>query len=147
MKWDFEDVWCGEHREGYRAYCHPDLFPAITPIVYHNNGDGTFTDVTSKVGMAIPGKGLGIAIADYDRDGKIDIAVANDSMPEFLFHNKGDGTFEETGFTAEIAVDGDGRTYAGMGVAFQDFNNDGWPDLAITNLANQRVCVDDRNKR
>ena len=141
LKWDFEDVWCGEHREGYRAYCHPDLFPPITPIVYHNNGDGTFTDVTAKVGMAIPGKGLGIAIADYDKDGKIDIAVANDSMPEFLFHNKGDGTFEETGYTAEIAVDGDGRTYAGMGIAFQDFNNDGWPDLVITNLANQKYAL------
>jgi len=141
VKWDFEDVWCGEHREGYRAYCHPDLFPAIPPIVYHNNGDGTFTDITAKAGMAIPGKGLGIAIADYDGDGKIDIAVANDSMPEFLFHNKGDGTFEETGLTAEIAVDGDGRTYAGMGIAFQDFDNDGLPDLAITNLANQKYAL------
>ena len=141
VKWDFDDVWCGEHREGYREYCHPDLFPAIAPIVYHNNGNGTFTDVTAKVGMAIPGKGLGIAVADYDHDGKIDIAVANDSMPEFLFHNKGDGTFEETGFTAEIAVDGDGRTYAGMGIAFQDCDNDGWPDLAITNLANQKYAL------
>ncbi|HSU19146.1 MAG TPA: CRTAC1 family protein [Acidobacteriaceae bacterium] len=141
VKWDFDDVWCGEHRDGYRAYCHPDLFPAIAPIVYHNNGNGTFTDVTEKVGMATPGKGLGIAIADYDRDGHIDVAVANDSMPEFLFHNKGDGTFEESGFTAEIAVDGDGRTYAGMGIAFQDFNNDGWPDLVITNLANQKYAL------
>jgi enediyne biosynthesis protein E4 len=141
VKWDFDDVWCGEHREGYRAYCHPDLFPPITPIVYHNNGNGTFTDVTAKVGMAIPGKGLGIAIGDYDKDGHIDLAVANDSMPEFLFHNKGDGTFEEDGYTAEIAVDGDGRTYAGMGIAFQDYDNDGWPDLVITNLANQKYAL------
>ena len=141
VRWDFEDVWCGEHRPGYRAYCHPDLFPAIAPIVYHNNGDGTFTDVTAKVGLSTPGKGLGIAIGDYDRDGKIDLAIANDSMPEFLYHNKGDGTFEEQGFAAEIAVDGDGRTYAGMGIAFQDFNNDGWPDLVITNLANQKYAL------
>ncbi len=141
VKWDFEDVYCGQRREGYRSYCHPDLFPPIAPLVYHNNGDGTFTEVSQKIGLGIPGKGLGIAIADYDRDGKIDIAVANDSMPEFLFHNKGDGTFEETGLTAEIAVDSDGRTYAGMGIVFQDFDNDGWPDLIITNLANQKYAL------
>jgi len=141
VHWDFEDVYCGEHKEGYRSYCHPDLFPAIAPLVYHNNGDGTFTEVAAKTGLSKPGKGLGIAIADYDHDGKIDLAIANDSMPEFLYHNKGDGTFEETGLTAEIAVDGDGRTYAGMGIAFQDFDNDGWPDLVITNLANQKYAL------
>lgn len=141
VRWDFEDVWCGEHREGYRAYCHPDIFPAIAPLVYHNDGDGRFTEVAQKIGMGLPGKGLGIAIADFDRDGKIDVAVANDSMFEFLFHNRGDGTFEETGLTAEIAVDGDGRTYAGMGIDFQDFNNDGYPDLIITNLANQKYAL------
>jgi hypothetical protein len=139
--WNFEDVWCGEYREGYRAYCHPDIFPLIRPLVYHNNGDGTFTEVGEKIGLGQPGKGLGIALADFDRDGAIDIAVANDSMLEFLFHNKGNGTFEEVGMPAEIAVDGDGRTYAGMGIDFQDYDNDGLPDLVITNLANQKYAL------
>lgn len=141
LQWDFDDIYCGESRDGYRSYCHPDLFPAITPLVYHNNGDGTFTEISKQIGMALPGKGLGIGIADYDQDGKIDLAVANDSMSEFLFHNKGNGTFEEVGLAAEIAVDRDGRTYAGMGVAFQDFDNDGLPDLIITNLANQKYAL------
>ncbi|GAC1423006.1 MAG: CRTAC1 family protein [Acidobacteriaceae bacterium] len=139
--WDFEDVWCGEHREGYRSYCHPDIFPAIPALVYHNDGNGHFTEVAQKIGMGSPGKGLGVAINDLDRDGKIDVAVANDSMLEFLFHNKGDGTFEEMGLTAEIAVDGDGRTYAGMGIDFQDYDNDGLPDLVMTNLANQKYAL------
>ncbi|NYF78698.1 CRTAC1 family protein [Granulicella arctica] len=141
VKWDFDDVFCGEHREGYRAYCHPDIFPAIPALVYHNDGNGHFTEVAKKMGLDVPGKGLGVAIADYDRDGKIDVAVANDSMLEFLYRNKGNGTFEETGLMAEVAVDGDGRTYAGMGIDFQDYNNDGLPDLVITNLANQKYAL------
>jgi hypothetical protein len=141
VNWKFDDVWCGEHREGYRAYCHPDIFQPIAPLVYHNDGNGHFTEVASKIGIDKPGKGLGIALGDFDRDGKIDIVVANDSMLEFLYRNKGDGTFEEVGLTAEIAVDGDGRTYAGMGVDFQDFDNDGLPDLIITNLANQKYAL------
>ena len=141
VQWDFEDVYCGENRPGYRAYCHPDIFPAIAPLVFHNDGGGRFTEVAQKVGLGTPGKGLGIAIADFNRDGAIDIAVANDSMPEFLFRNKGNGTFEETGLAAEIAVDSDGRTYAGMGIDFEDFDNDGLPDLVITNLANQKYAL------
>ena len=141
VHWDWDDLWCGEHREGYRSYCHPDVFPAIAPLVYHNNGDGTFSEVAEKIGMGTPGKGLGIAIADLDRDGKIDVVIANDSMPQFLYRNKGNGTFEETGLTAEIAVDGDGRTYAGMGIDSQDYDNDGLPDLVITNLANQKYAL------
>jgi hypothetical protein len=141
LDWKFDDVWCGEHREGYRSYCHPDIFKPIVPLVYHNDGNGHFTEVAAKVGIDKPGKGLGIAIADFDRDGKIDLVVANDSMLEYLYRNKGDGTFEEVGMTAEMAVDSDGRTYAGMGVDFQDYDNDGLPDLIITNLANQRYAI------
>src|SRR5882724_4259543 len=141
LQWDFEDIWCGEHREGARAYCHPDTFKPIAPLVYHNDGKGHFTEVGQKLGLAVPGKGLGIAIADYDRDGLIDIFIANDSMPEFLFHNKGNGTFEEKGLSSQTAVDEDGRTFAGMGVDFQDFTNDGRPDLIVDSLANQMYAV------
>ena len=145
LEWDFDDVWCGEHKEGYRAYCHPDYFKPIAPLVYHNNGNGTFSEVAEKVGLAKPAKGLGLGIADYDRDGHIDLFFANDSTPEFLYHNKGDGTFEEVGLVAEVAVDIDGRTYAGMGVGFADYNNDGWPDLIVTDLANQRYALYQNN--
>ena len=146
LQWDFDDIWCGEHKEGYRAYCHPDVFQPISPLVYHNDGNGHFTEVSQKIGISKPGKGLGIDLADYDRDGHIDLFAANDSMVEFLYHNKGDGTFEETGLLSEVAVDGDGRTYAGMGVDFADYNNDGWPDLIITDLANQRYALYQNNR-
>jgi hypothetical protein len=145
LDWDFDDIWCGEHKEGYRAYCHPDFFKPISPLVYHNNKDGTFTEVAQKIGLGKAGKGLGIAIADYDRDGHVDLFVANDSMVEFLYHNKGDGTFEDVGLASEVAVDVDGRTYAGMGADFADYNNDGWPDIVVTALANQRYALYQNN--
>jgi hypothetical protein len=141
LAWDFADIWCGEHREGYRAYCHPDIFQPVTPLVYHNDGNGHFTEISAKSGIDQPGKGLGVAIADYDRDGRTDIVVANDSMLEFLYRNQGNGAFKEVGLPAEIAVDGDGRTYAGMGVDFSDYNNDGLPDLVITDLADQKYAL------
>lgn len=137
VTWDWNDVWCGEHREGYRGICHPDVFPPITLLVYHNNGNGTFTEIGKKIGLGLPSKALGIAIADYDRDGRIDLFVANDSMPEFLFHQKPDGTFEEVGLEAGVAVNSEGQTYAGMGIDFADYDNDGWPDLVVTDLARQ----------
>ncbi|MGH9612927.1 MAG: CRTAC1 family protein [Bryobacteraceae bacterium] len=145
VQWDFDDIWCGEHREGYRAYCHPDVFKPIAPLVYHNDGNGHFTEIAENAGLAKPGKGLGIAIADYDRDGHIDLFMANDSMPEFLYHNKGNGTFEEEGLISGVAVDADGRTYAGMGVDFADYNNDGLPDLAVDDLANQIYALYQNN--
>jgi hypothetical protein len=141
VKWDWNDVFCGEHREGFRSYCHPDIFPAIAPLVYRNDGHGHFTEASAKLGLNVPGKGLGIALADYDRDGRTDIAVANDSMPEFLYHNQGDGKYAEVGLQSEIGVDSDGHTYAGMGIDFGDYDNDGLPDLVITDLANQRYAL------
>jgi hypothetical protein len=146
LDWDFADVWCGEHREGYRAYCHPENFKAVSPLVYHNNGDGTFSEVAAKLGLAKPAKGLGVAFEDYDKDGHVDLFFANDSMLEYLYHNKGDGTFEEVGLAAAVAADADGRTYAGMGVDFADYRNTGWPSLLVTDLANQRYSLYENNR-
>ena len=146
VTWDWEDVWCGEHREGYRGYCHPDVFQPITMLVYHNDGNGHFTEVSHKLALDKPAKALGIAFADYDRDGRIDLFVANDSMPEFLFHQKKDGTFEEVGLESGAAVNAEGQTYAGMGIDFADYDNDGWPDVVVTDLANQRYALYQNNR-
>jgi hypothetical protein len=145
MQWDFDDIWCGVHKAGYRSYCHPDTFRPIAPLVYHNDGNGHFTEVATKIGLGKLGKGLGIALADYDRDGHVDMIIANDSMPQFVYRNKGDGTFEETALLANVAVDGDGHTYAGMGVDFADYNNDGLPDLLIDDLAGQVYALYQNN--
>ena len=134
VQWDFQDHLCLVNGT-LRTYCRPDSFPAITPLVYRNNRDGTFTEVSRQIGLAKPGKGLGIAIADFDRDEHIDVYVANDSMPGFLYHNKGNGTFEEVALLAGVGVTDAGRTYAGMGVDFTDYNNDGLLDLAVADLA------------
>ncbi len=141
VTWDFSDIWCGPPQAALRQYCHPDSFPPIALLAYHNDGNGHFTEVAQKIGLSKPAKGLGIALADYDRDGRIDLYIANDSWPGFLFHNKGNGTFEELGLTAEVALDGDGRTFAGMGVDFADYNNDGLPDLVVDDLANQMYAL------
>src|SRR5271156_922549 len=141
MEWDFDDIFCGHREEGFRSYCHPDLFKPVSVLLYHNDGNGKFSEVAMKAGMGKPGKGLGLAIADYDHDGWMDIMLANDSIPEFLFHNKGDGTFEEVGVVSGVGLDGGGGTFAGMGVDFEDYNNDGWPDVVITDLANQKYAL------
>ncbi|MBL8212168.1 MAG: CRTAC1 family protein [Bryobacterales bacterium] len=142
VQWDFEpDLWCGARQPGYRSYCHPDQFQPIAHVLYRNKGDGTFEDVSAKSGIAAaPGKGLGVAIADFNRDGRVDIAVANDSFPQQLFVNRG-GRFEEIGFDAGVAYDDDGNTFGGMGVDFQDYDNDGWPDLMVNALSVQRYAL------
>ena len=143
LDWTFDNnPYCGEHLPGHRAYCSPDIFRGVPMLLYHNDGNGHFTDITQKAGLAkLEGKELGIAIADMDHDGHTDIVVANASVPEFLLHNKGDGTFENTAIEAGTAVDEDGRTYAGMGVDFADYDNDGNPEIIITNLSDQKYAL------
>ena len=140
VQWDFSlDVFCGEHRPGYRSYCHPDQFQPITHLVFHNNRDGTFTDVSKKCGIAgSPGKGLGIAIDDFDSDGWPDIFVANDSVAEQLFRNNRDGTFSEIALLSGLAYDQNGHAFAGMGADFGDYRNNGWPSVFVNALANQK---------
>ena len=95
LDWNFsKNIYCGSRVEGGRSYCHPDNFKPVANYLFHNNGDGTFTDVSAKSRIAgSPGKALGVAFADFNNDGRLDISVANDSFPQFLFMNNGDGTF------------------------------------------------------
>jgi enediyne biosynthesis protein E4 len=130
--------WCGDHGPGLRSYCHPDNYHGQAPTLYHNNGDGTFTDVSLRSGVgAMPGNGLGVVTFDYDDDGWQDIFIANDSMPNFLFHNNRDGTFREVGYMAGVAVSMDGTSEAGMGVDAADASGNGRMDLIVTHLDSQ----------
>lgn len=140
LQWNFErNPYCGERKPGHRAYCHPDNFDAIANVLYRNNGDGTFTDVSETSGIAAAeGKGLGVAFADYDDDGFLDVYVANDSVQSFLFQSHGDNTFREVGLLAGVGFNEDGKTFAGMGVDFADYDNDGRPDIFVTDLSNER---------
>ncbi len=143
LDWSFKtNRYCGEKRPGYRAYCHPDNYDGMTNILYHNNGDGTFTDVSAKAGIAnATGKGLGVVFADYDGDGFTDIFVANDSVQCFLYHNNGNGTFTEVGLLAGVGYNEDGKTFAGMGADFGDYDNDSFPDIVVTDLSNERYML------
>jgi hypothetical protein len=143
LNWSFDqNPYCGDRRPGYRSYCHPDQFPAATHVLFHNNGDGTFTDVSAQSGIGkAPAKGLGVAVNDFDGDGWPDIVVANDSLPQQIFRNNRDGTFSELGTELGLAYDEDGRTFAGMGIDFADYDNDGWPDVFVNALTNQRYAL------
>ncbi len=138
--WSFEkNGYCGEKRPGYRAYCHPDNYEPTTSLLFRNNGDGTFSDASAKAGLAAShGKALGVAFADYDHDGHVDVYVANDSVQSQLFHNNGNGTFTEEGLLLGVGFNEDGKTFAGMGVDFADYDNDGRPDVVVTDLSNER---------
>jgi hypothetical protein len=143
LEWNFdEDPFCGERKPGGRAYCHPDSFRGIANVLYHNEGNGVFTDVSQKAGIANPaGKGLGVAFADFDGDGWTDIYVANDSVQCFLYRNNHDGTFTDVALTAGVGFNEDGKTFAGMGVDFADYDNDGLPDIVVTDLSDQRYLL------
>ena len=136
LDWSLEkSKTCGEKQP---TYCPPGDFPPIANILYHNRGDGTFEDVSISSGIAAKkGRGLGVAFADYDGDGFTDVFVANDVTPQFLFHNNGDGTFSEVGLDSGAALTSNGKMLSGMGVAFQDYDNDGLADLLVTQLPHQ----------
>jgi hypothetical protein len=136
MEWDtrHSKICNGE----FRTYCPPGAFPATTSILYRNRGDGTFEDVSQSSRIASKkGKALGVAFADYDGDGFTDILVANDAMQQYLFHNDGNGTFTEVALEAGAALTADGAPLSGMGAVFQDYDNDGRPDILVTALPRQ----------
>jgi len=120
-------------QQGHPAYCSPVDFLGTPNILYRNNGDGTFTDVSERSHISqYIGKGMGLAFADYDNDGFTDIFVSNDTFENFLFHNKGDGTFAEVALQAGVAYNAFGNPIAGMGADFRDIDNDGRPDIFET---------------
>jgi enediyne biosynthesis protein E4 len=133
MAWDTQhSKICGGEWE---TYCPPGEFPPVSSVLYHNRGDGTFEDISVPAGVAAQlGKGLGVSFADYDGDGFTDIFVANDGMRQFLYHNNGNGTFSEVGLESGAGLTADGKPISGMGTVFQDYDNDGRPDILVTAL-------------
>ena len=121
--------------EGVHIYCGPHEYPGARDTLYRNNGDGTFTDVTARAELHNAGKGLGTLFTDYNNDSYPDIFVANDAVPDFLYRNNGDGTFTDVAVTAGVAYNSEGRATASMGIATGDYDNDGLPDLFITNFS------------
>ena len=125
-----------------KSYCSPEVYEPVIPTLYHNNGDGTFTDVTHSAGLdKIKGRGLGVTWIDYNQDGKEDLYIANDLMPNNLYKNLGNGRFEEVGLVSGVAYGADGKTLAGMGIAVGDYTNEGWESLIVTNFSGQPNSV------
>jgi hypothetical protein len=124
-------------RGGPKVMVGPVGLPGAADVYYENHGDGTFVDATDTRGLtdAAGAYGFGVVATDYDNDGWSDLYVANDSNPNFLYHNRGDGSFESVGLLSGVALSGEGRAQAGMGVDAADYDNDGWMDLVVTNFA------------
>ncbi|MEZ5979364.1 MAG: VCBS repeat-containing protein [Planctomycetota bacterium] len=126
--------WCGDRRDGWRSYCHPDRYPGLPDVFYLNDGRGHFEIANEKSGLAdTAGKGLGALPVDYDQDGDLDLYVANDSVENRLWRNRGDATFEDATLESGTGVDVDGMTEAGMGLACGDVDGDLDVDLFVTN--------------
>jgi len=129
------DKFCGDVARGIRVYCHPRFFGELPNQIFRNLGGGRFQDVSRETGIAAhKGRGMSVAFADYDGDGWVDVFVPNDKLPNSLFRNLGGKRFEETALLAGVALPLDGKSISGMGADFQDYDNDGRPDLFITAL-------------
>jgi Tfp pilus assembly protein PilF len=143
VEWDpATEPYCGLQKPEYRTYCHPKHYKPLPSALFHNEGNGKFRDVSGSSGIgAHLGKGMGVVFADFDRDGWLDAFVTNDSTPNFLFHNRGNGTFQEIAMSAGVALNGDGVATSSMGADFRDYDNDGSEDLFVTNLTNERFLL------
>lgn len=141
VEWDAaKEPRCGTAERQY--YCHPNAYRGLPNQLLHNNRDGTFTDVSMGSGIGRQtGKGMGVAFADMDGDGFMDVFVANDSVRGLLFHNRGNGKFEEIGLEAGVALRDDGHAIAGMGADFRDLDNDGRPDLLVSGILNDSFLL------
>ena len=138
---------CGTDKDGVHHYCIPRIFKPRPSWLFHNNGDGTFTDVSRESGIAEHlGKAWGVVAADLNGDGRMDLFVSNDTVANSLFMNGGGGRFEETGFTAGVAYSEDGRARSGMGVDAADFDDDGWMDLFVANIDHEMYSLYRNNR-
>ena len=139
VQWEAaQERFCGFPEAGIRQYCHPRLYEPLPNALYRNAGGGRFRDVSAASGIAAhPGKGMGVAFGDFDADGFTDVFVANDSIPNFLFRNRGNGTFEEIAMKAGVAYNSDGAAVSSMGADFRDYDNDGREDIFVTALSNE----------
>jgi hypothetical protein len=133
---------CGETQRGLLSYCIPDVYEPMTHLLYRNNKDGTFKDVSREAGIdKVKGRGLGVTVGDYDGDGWPDLFVTNDRSRNFLFHNKGDGTFEEVALPSGVALSTEGMARAGMGTDFGDYDQDGWVDILVNNFETEGAAL------
>ncbi len=138
---------CGIAADGKRHYCIPRPFRPMPSWLFHNNGDGTFTDVSKESGIASHlGKALGVVATDVTNDGNMDLLVANDTVADFLFLNRGKGRFEEVGLQADVAYSAEGHPRSGMGVDSADYNEDGWMDLFVANIDEEIFSLYQNNK-
>ena len=127
---------------GVRTHCGPGAFQGTASVLYRNDGDGTFINVTRKAGVRNPnGKGMGVIWCDYDNDADLDLFVANDKVEDWLYRNEGDGTFKDVGLTSGVALNEMGAPYSSMAPVFGDIDNNGWFDLVITNFQDEPNSV------
>jgi hypothetical protein len=140
-------VFCGDNKIGRRYYCIPKVFKPTPSLLFHNNGDGTFTEVSKGTAIAAAlGKGLGVVATDINNDGLLDLFVANDTVQNFLFANRGKGRWEDIGLASEVAYSANGQARSGMGVDAADLDQDGYDDLFVANVDNEMFSLYRNNK-
>jgi enediyne biosynthesis protein E4 len=137
-----KNKFCGNPETGERYYCIPQVYDPMPSWLFHNNGDGTFTDVSKESGISKQmGKAWGVVATDLDNDGRMDLFVANDTTANFLYMNRGHGVFEEDGLIAGVAYEDTGRARSGMGVDSADYDQDGWADLFVANVDHEKYAL------